>query len=134
MPHKLTGWLSSAALVLLVSSASAAAQSIDQAKRERPAALVPLYLTFAGLQAVDVHSTLQAIDNGGRESNPMVRSAIGNPAGMFALKSGTAIGVVLLTERLWRRNRVAAVATMIALNSAYAAVAAHNYRTAAGGR
>jgi len=60
----------------------------------------------------------------------MVRSALGNPAGLFLLKAGTAAGVVLITERLWRRNRTAAVITMIALNSAYATIAAHNYRTA----
>jgi hypothetical protein len=134
MSYQLTRWLSSAALVLLVGAGPAAAQSLVEAKRERPAALVPLYLTFAGLQAVDVHSTLQALDNGARESNPMVRSAMGHPAGMFVLKSGTAVGVVFLTERLWRRNRVAAVVTMIALNSAYATIAAHNYRTAATAR
>jgi hypothetical protein len=131
MSYVLTRWVSSAAFVLLVSAVPAAAQPRVEVKRERPAALVPLYLTFAGLQAVDVHSTLHAIDNGAREANPMVRTALGHPTGMFLLKSGTAAGVVLLTERLWPRNRVAAVATMIALNSAYATIAAHNYRAAA---
>jgi hypothetical protein len=38
--------------------------------------------------------------------------------------------VIACTERLWRHNRVAAVVTMIAVNGAYAAIVANNYRTA----
>ena len=99
----------------------------DEARR--PAALVPLYLSFAGLQALDAHSTLLAVNSGARESNPLVRGTLGNPTGMLLMKSATAAGVVLLSEKLWRRNRTAAIVTMIALNSAYATIAAHNYRT-----
>ena len=106
------------------------AQEHDTPKRERPAALVPLYVTFAGLQALDVHSTKTAVDAGAHEANPMVRGALGNPAALFLLKSGTAVGVVFLTEKLWHHNRTAAVLTMVLLNSAYATVAAHNYSAA----
>jgi hypothetical protein len=96
---------------------------------ERPIMLVPLYIGFAALQALDVHSTLSALDTGAREANPVVGSAIGSPAGMLIIKAATAAGVVALSERLWRRNRTAAVLTMIGLNSAYAMIAAHNYGT-----
>lgn len=117
-------------LLLCVASSAAAQQPGGPVTHERPAALVPLYLTFAGLQALDVHSTMRAVDAGARESNPMVRGTLGNPTGMFLMKSATAAGVVLITEKLWRRNRTAAVISMIALNSAYATIAAHNYRAA----
>lgn len=100
---------------------------------ERPAALVPLYVSFAGLQALDVHATLAAVQNGGREANPVVRSTLDSPVEMLLLKSGAAAGVVLISEKLWRRNRTAAVITMIALNSAYLTIAANNYRTATRG-
>lgn len=117
-----------AAIFVLFLAAPAFAQERDQVNRDRPAPLVPLYVSFAALQALDVHSTLTALDAGGREANPMVRGTLGNPAGLFLLKAGTAAGVVLITERLWRRNRTAAVVMMIALNSAYATMAANNYR------
>jgi hypothetical protein len=105
------------------------ARARADAPHARPAALVPLYVAYAGLQALDAHSTLSAIEAGGREANPMVRGTLGNPAGMFLLKSGSAAAVVFLSEKVWRRNRTAAVITMVALNSAYATIAAHNYRS-----
>ena len=95
----------------------------------RPAALVPLYISFAGLQALDVHSTFAAVNAGGREVNPIVRSTIHSPAGLFLLKTGAAAGVVFISEKVWRRNRTAAVITMIGLNSAYLTIAASNYRS-----
>jgi hypothetical protein len=127
-----------ATLILLVGLASTAtAQSsrspaplVSPVQPERPAALVPLYVTFAGLQALDVHSTWMALGAGAKESNPIVRGTLGNPAGMVAMKSATAVGVMLLTEKLWRHHRTAAVVSMIALNSAYAVIAARNYRLA----
>lgn len=127
MYGRLARLAAAAALALMMGSTYAAA---EPGERERPAALVPLYLAFGGLQVLDAHSTLNAVGIGARETNPVVRQTLGSPAGMLALKSGAAVGVVLLTERLWPRNRTAAVLTMIAINSAYATIAAHNYRTA----
>jgi hypothetical protein len=95
----------------------------------RPIVLVPLYVAFAGLQALDMHSTMTALDAGGTEVNPVVRGALGSPAKMMLLKGGTAAAVVFLSERMWKKNRTAAIVTMIALNSAYATIAAHNYQT-----
>lgn len=117
-------------LALLMCASHAEAEPNALVVRDRPAALVPLYVTCAGLQLRDAHSTLNAVGMGARETNPLVRQALGNTASMLALKSGAAVGVVLLTERLWPRNRTAAVRSMIAINSAYATIAAHNYRTA----
>ena len=117
-------------LVLLMCASRVGAEPNASVVSGRPAALVPLYLTFGGLQVLDAHSTLNAVGVGARETNPLVRQALGNTASMLALKSGAAVGVVLLTEKLWPRNRTAAVLSMIAINSAYATIAAHNYRTA----
>ena len=130
MRHVLTCWMS-ALLIVLAAAASASAQERDAIEQKRPAVLMPLYFTFVGLQALDVHSTMSAVESGAREANPMVRGTVGNPAGMVVLKAGTAAGVVFLTEKVWRRNRTAAIVTMFALNSVYVTVAAHNYRTAA---
>jgi hypothetical protein len=119
----LTGFM----VMMLAGSASAQPHAVVQ--HDRPAALMPLYVAFAGLQALDAHSTLAALRGGARESNPLIRSALGTPAGLALLKGGAAAGVVFLNERLWPHNRTAAVLTMVALNSAYATIAAHNYRT-----
>jgi hypothetical protein len=118
------------AVVALVICSRMAAAGPHEGRRDRPAALVPLYLTFAGLQALDVHSTMAAVGAGRREANPMVRSALDSPAHLLLLKGGTAAGVVFLSEKIWPRNRTAAVVTMFALNSAYVTIAANNYRAA----
>ena len=131
MRHVLTRWMS-ALLIVLAAAASASAQDRDAIEQKRPGVLMPLYFTFVGLQALDMHSTMSAVESGAREANPMVRGTLGNPAGMVVLKAGTAAGVVFLAEKVWRRNRTAAIVTMFALNSAYITIAAHNYRTAAG--
>jgi predicted anti-sigma-YlaC factor YlaD len=130
MDGRLARMVIAAVFALLMCSTHAAAQPGESGRSDRPAALVPLYVAFAGLQVLDGHSTLNAVGVGARETNPLMRQALGNTAGMIALKSGTAVGVVMLTEKLWPRNRAAAVLTMIAINSAYATIAAHNYRTA----
>ena len=100
---------------------------------QRPPALVPLYVSFAALQGLDIHSTLRATEFGGREANPIVGGMLGSPAAFVAAKVGMTTGVYLLTERLWKRHKTAAVLTMIALNSTYGALVAHNYAVEARG-
>jgi len=98
------------------------------AQSDRPKSLIPLYVSFAALQALDAHSTLQAIDNGHGEGNPLVGTFTTTPGAMVGLKLASTAGTIYLTERLWRKHRGAAIALMIAVNGAYAAVVAHNYR------
>ena len=104
-----------------------AAPPIVEMPSRRPAALVPLYVSFAALQVLDVHSTLRAPEFGGREANPVVAGMLGSPAALVAAKAGMTAGIYFVSERMWKRNRGAAVLTMIALNSAYAAIVARNY-------
>jgi hypothetical protein len=96
----------------------------------RPSVLVPLYVSFGALQVLDLHSTSRALGAGGREANPVVGTAVGSPVAMTALKIGATTGIVLLSEKLWKRNRLAAVVMMVTLNSGYALVASHNYSLA----
>jgi uncharacterized protein DUF5658 len=93
----------------------------------RPAALMPLYISFSTLQILDVHSTLRAPEFGGTEANPLLRGIVGSPVALVATKAGVSAAVMLATERLWKRNKAAAVLMMIGLNSVYAGVVAHNY-------
>jgi hypothetical protein len=96
---------------------------------KRPAALLPLYVSFAALQVADIRSTLSALDTGNREGNP-VFDGLRSPSAMVALKTGVAAGTTFAVERLRKRNPRTAVVLMIALNSAYAAIVAHNYAIA----
>src|SRR3954447_15348880 len=97
------------------------------ATAQRPSVLVPLYVSFATLQGLDIHSTLRAAEFGGREANPVVGGMLGSPAAFVAAKVGMTASIYFVSERLWKRNKTAAVLTMIALNSTYGALVAHNY-------
>jgi hypothetical protein len=107
---------------------SAAALPAAPEIRRRPAALVPLYLTFGSLQVLDAHSTLAATAAGGSEQNPIVRPLVSTPAALVGVKAATATATIFVSEKLWRRHRGAALALMIAANAGYAAVVLHNYR------
>lgn len=102
-------------------------------KREAPrgALMTSLYSSFIALQALDAHSTIRALDRGARETNPMVAPFADNTAALIAVKAGTAAGVIYMTDRVRRHNRVASIIIMAAANSAYATVVARNYRIAA---
>ena len=100
------------------------------AAREGRGALVPLYLSFAALQALDVHSTLSAVNRGARETNPMMAGLVDKPLAFVALKAAISAGIIYLTERVRVRNRVGSIVLMTAFNSLYATIVANNYRVA----
>ena len=93
----------------------------------RPAALLPLYVSFAGLQLADVHSTSRALDRGAFEANPLMKGFAGNKASLIAVKAAGGAVAIYASERMWKTNRVGAIAFMIATNSAMAWVVHHNY-------
>ena len=99
---------------------------------ERPlgAALRALEASLIGLQALDVVSTMRAIERGHTETNPLMHDVAGRPAAMVAVKAGSTAATVWLVRRLAKRNRVAALATMVAIDAAYAAVVARNFHVA----
>ena len=97
-------------------------------EQKRGAVLTSLYVSFIALQALDAHSTLRALDRGAVESNPLVEPFADHPAALIALKAGTAAGVLYMTDRVRRHNRVASIVIMAAANSVYATIVARNYR------
>jgi hypothetical protein len=104
-------------------------------RTERRGALVSsLYVTFIGLQVLDAHSTIRALDRGARESNPVVAPFAHNTPALIALKAGTAAGVLYMTDRVRRHNRLASIVLMVAANSAYATIVSRNYRIVASQR
>src|SRR5262245_2895082 len=98
------------------------------ASKPRPGALVPLYASFATLQALDAHSTARALDQGAVEANPMMKGLAGNPTALLAVKAAGTAGVIFASEKMWKKNRAAAVFFMVTANSAMAWVVQNNYR------
>jgi hypothetical protein len=101
----------------------------------RPRSLVPLYATFAALQVADAVTTVQALQQAGvEEVNPLARPFVRNVPAMAVVKSASTAVTIFAVEKLWRRNRVAAVSTMIGINVAYGLIVSHNARVAESAR
>ena len=92
--------------------------------------LVSLYASTAALQVLDVHSTYAVIGRGGAEGNPLLAGVVSHKAAFVALKVGVASGMIMAARQVAKRNKPAAVVTLVALNSVYAAVVSHNYQLA----
>jgi len=125
------------AIVVPTAGSAPAGQSMSDIARRpvpppepeaRPPGLLALYAGFATLQALDAHSTVQAVRSGYEESNPLVAPFSRSPAAMYAFKAATTTVTILLVEKLRRRHRGAAIGLMIAANVGYASVVAYNYR------
>jgi hypothetical protein len=95
---------------------------------KRPPLLVPLYASFAGLEALDVQSTLWGLKRGAVEANPLMKEAARNPAGMIAVKAAATTALIYSAERIRRRHPLLAVAYMAGITSGVAMVVHHNYR------
>jgi hypothetical protein len=107
-----------------------AAPATQVAKPNSTALRYSLYVSFAALQAFDAHSTLKALRGGAHEANPFMSGVASQPAAFVAMKAGTAAATIFLAEKLSKKNPVASILLMTAVNSAYATVVAHNYRLA----
>jgi hypothetical protein len=95
---------------------------------KRPRMLPVLYGTYATLHALDIVTTRRAIKAGAREVNPLMNS--GHVGTMIAVKAATGVSTMYITEKMWKKNRAAAVILMAAINGATAAVVSHNFTTA----
>jgi uncharacterized protein DUF5658 len=99
-----------------------------ESPKPRPAALMPLYVSFGALQLIDVHSTSRALDRGAVEANPLMKGLASHQVGLTVVKAAGAAATIYATERMWKTNRKAAIVFAIATNAAMAWVVQHNYR------
>lgn len=97
-------------------------------KLERPRALMPLYAMQLALNGLDVHSTMRALEAGHREGNPLFKA--GSAKKMIGAKVASSALSIYLAEKLWKKNRIAAVVMMASVNAGMMAVVANNYRLA----
>ena len=106
-----------------------AAELAPPTMARRPAALMPLYGTLAVLEALDVHSTMRRVgSSNGREANPVMVPVVRNGAAFVAVKVSATLGVIWMSEKMWRKHRKAAVVSVFVVNAMMAGVVANNYR------
>ncbi len=55
-----------------------------------------------------------------------MQGVVGNTSAFVAVKAAVAVGTIVAAERLWKTNKVGAIALMLATNSVAALVAARN--------
>lgn len=115
-------------LVLVAVLFTATTVCAQDAPPSRPRLLIPLYVTHIALQVADFHSTRLALDAGHREANPFMSNLTSGQMLGAKLAAGTVM--IVATEKLWKRHRLAAVGVMLASNTALAVIAARNYRIA----
>ena len=102
-------------------------------EHKRPEALIPLYVSLVGLQALDIHSTRQGLSSGAtRESNPLMKAFVENDGAFIAVKATATAGTIFITEKLRKTRPKTAVVLAAALNIGMAAVVVNNYRVARG--
>jgi hypothetical protein len=101
-------------------------------ERQRPSILMTsLYATTALVQGLDAHSTLKAIHVGATERNPMMSFLTSHPPVFVALKTGAAAGLIVAGRKLAKHSKLKAAIALIAIDSTYAVIVAHNYKVAA---
>ena len=89
-----------------------------------------LYASTVALQALDTHSTLSGLRKGAVESNGVMGGITKNRVAFIAVKAAMATGTIFAARYIAKRNKVAAIAMLVAVNSAYVFVAVHNYKVA----
>jgi Domain of unknown function (DUF5658) len=95
---------------------------------ERPVPLLPLYGALATLQVLDIQSTRAALTAGtGHEANPVMQTVVGNTVMFVTVKASSTAIMIWASEKMWKNHRTTAVVFALVVNSATAAIVAHNY-------
>jgi hypothetical protein len=93
-------------------------------------AMWALYTATIAMQALDYHSTMSGLRGGAVEANPLMTNVTKNRTAFLAVKAAVATGTILAARSIAKRSKLAAVVMLVAVNSAYAYVAMHNYKIA----
>lgn len=99
---------------------------------DHPSSFRAMSLSYQAISGLDWFTTVRALNNGHREANPVLAPVASNPTALLVTKSVSMIATLYVAERLWQRNRAAAVATMVAANVIMGCVVVHN--TSVGGQ
>jgi hypothetical protein len=89
-----------------------------------------LYASTALMHVLDVDSTMKALKRGAVETNPLMKGVVKNRAAFIVTKAAIATASIYATHRMAKNNKVAAILTSTAINSAYLLIVRNNYRIA----
>lgn len=103
-----------------------------QRRRGVSPTMASLYASTAVLQALDVHSTLRGLDRSAMEANPLMSGLTKNKFAFIGVKAAVAIGTIYAGREMAKKNKVAAIITLVAINAVYGYVAHNNYKVARG--
>lgn len=81
-------------------------------------------------QMLDVHSTATALKVGATEANPLMGGLVHNKAAFIGVKAAMGAGLIYATHHIAKDNKMLAIVTSAAINSAYLMIARHNYKVA----
>jgi hypothetical protein len=90
--------------------------------------MTALYGSLAALSVLDVVTTNGALDRGATELNPLLKDTAGRTLPSLAVKSVATASTMFLVNRMSKKSRPAAYATLIAANIAAAYIVSHNVR------
>jgi hypothetical protein len=105
----------------------APAWATDTPSRPSSASVNVLYVSYGALQGLDMYSTVVARQRGAVEGNAMMNTGFTRAA---AFKAAMSVSTILAARAMAKKNRKAAIITMMALNSVAAVVVANNLRNA----
>jgi hypothetical protein len=87
-----------------------------------------LYTSLVAVQMADGYMTQWGLSHGAVEVNPLQQRVVNHSAAAWTMKA-TAIAVpILVAEASWRKNRTAAIASIVLANAVSSLVAWHNIR------
>jgi hypothetical protein len=116
------------------SQAVADAWAKEARERERAQATRPSSRTvnvlagsYGVLQGLDMYSTVVARNRGAREVNPLMNTGYAQAA---IFKAAMTTTTLLAVKRLEKKNKTAAIATMVAMNVVSAVVVTTNFKNA----
>lgn len=99
----------------------------DGASKSSSTAVKTLYGSYGVLQGLDMYSTIVARQRGAVEANPLMNTGFTHGVAFKALMGAT---TMMTVKAIGKKNKKAAIVTMIALNSVTAIVVANNMRNA----
>jgi hypothetical protein len=116
------------AAILAAGTRAHAADGFDAPGKDKvtAAAVFLTYATTFTVQMWDARTTIDAVDAGARETNPLLSPFSTNSGAIIAASLARATAIDLAVKSIARKNRVAAVLIGAGVNSAYVVIAAHN--------
>jgi hypothetical protein len=111
-------------------SASSSAPAPKPSGHRPSVLMLSSYAVTAIVQGLDAHSTFKAIDAGAVETNPLLTPLANNRPAFVALKAAIAAALIYEGHGTSKQHKIRAVLILGAIDTAYVALARHNYQVA----